>query len=82
MNAEAAGSAALIRILSGNTRKAGTESSSDWGDPMFKVGDYVIFVPDGTKGTVMEAADGRYHVVWEDHFASWEAVELLEKINA
>jgi hypothetical protein len=48
---------------------------------MFKVGDYVIFVPDGTKGTVMEAADGRYHVVWEDHFTSWETVELLEKIN-
>jgi len=46
---------------------------------MLEVGDRVIFVLDGTKGTVIEAEQGFYHIVWEDRFSSWEKEEMLEK---
>lgn len=46
---------------------------------MLKVGDCVIFSPDGTRGIILEIADSVYHIVWEDHFVSWEKGELLEK---
>lgn len=45
---------------------------------MLKIGDCVIFSPDGAKGVIVEIGDCVYHVVWEDHFASWEKGELLE----
>jgi hypothetical protein len=48
---------------------------------MLKVGDCVIFSPDGTKGIIVEISDSAYHIVWEDHFASWEKGELLELIT-
>jgi hypothetical protein len=44
-----------------------------------KVGDFVIFVADGTKGIVMEVQGNLYHIVWEDHFSSWEYGETLKK---
>lgn len=46
---------------------------------MLKIGDLVIYVPDGSRGTVVEIAGGLYHVVWEDHFSSWERGESLRK---
>lgn len=46
---------------------------------MLKIGDFVIYVPDGSRGTVVEVAGGLYHVVWEDHFSSWERGESLRK---
>jgi hypothetical protein len=47
-----------------------------------KVGDYVIFVPDGSKGIIMEIHDNLYHIVWEDHFSSWEYEDTLIKQEA
>jgi hypothetical protein len=47
----------------------------------FEIGDCVIFLPDGTIGTVVEMKEKMYHVVWEDHFVSWEKEELLGKAN-
>lgn len=46
---------------------------------MLKVGDAVIYVPDGSRGTVVEIAGGLYHIVWEDHFSSWERLDSLRK---
>jgi len=48
---------------------------------MFEIGDSVIYKPDGSRGIVLEMKDGRCHVVWEDHFVSWEKAELLVKID-
>lgn len=48
---------------------------------MFKIGDRVIFIRDGARGVIMEVKENLYHIVWEDHFASWEREELLEKIQ-
>ncbi|SDW94621.1 hypothetical protein SAMN05518855_100719 [Paenibacillus sp. CF384] len=48
---------------------------------MFEVGDCVVFLLDGTRGTVMETGEGLYHVAWEDQFVSWEREELLEKVQ-
>ncbi|WP_308636833.1 hypothetical protein [Paenibacillus silvisoli] len=47
---------------------------------MFEVGDFVVFLLDGTRGTIMEIADGLCHIAWEDQFVSWELIELLEKL--
>jgi hypothetical protein len=80
-NAAAAGSAALTKILNGFIQKVATESSSDWGDPMYKIGDSVVYLPDGSKGIVLEIGESIYHVVWEDHFASWEKEELLQPVE-
>jgi hypothetical protein len=44
-----------------------------------KIGDHVIFVPDGSKGIIMEIHENLYHIVWEDHFSSWEYGETLSK---
>lgn len=49
---------------------------------MLKVGDRVVYVPDGSKGTVVEVLGGLYHIVWEDHFSSWERPESLRKQDA
>lgn len=46
---------------------------------MFLVGDLVIFTLDGSVGTVVEVEQDRCHVVWDDHFVSWEKNELLIK---
>jgi hypothetical protein len=46
---------------------------------MFQVGDFVIYSLDGSVGTVVEVEQGRCHVVWDDHFVSWEKNELLIK---
>ncbi len=85
MNAEAAGSAVRIRISSGSILRVGMESSFDSGDRGgrgMKVGDYVVFVSDGTKGIIMEIQGNLYHIVWEDHFSSWEYGETLRKEEA
>ncbi|MCD9020561.1 hypothetical protein [Cohnella silvisoli] len=47
-----------------------------------KIGDHVIFVQDGTKGIIMEIHENLYHIVWEDHFSSWEYGETLRKQEA
>ncbi|XEC95140.1 hypothetical protein AB6A23_00695 [Paenibacillus tarimensis] len=49
---------------------------------MFKIGDFVISLLDGTKGIILEIKDGRYHVIWEDHFSSWEKPETLQRVTA
>jgi hypothetical protein len=46
---------------------------------MLKIGDCVIFSPDGARGIILEIVDSLYHIVWEDHFVSWEKGELLIK---
>ncbi|MFD0617511.1 hypothetical protein ACFQZR_08525 [Paenibacillus sp. GCM10027629] len=46
---------------------------------MFRVGDRVVFVTDGTVGIVMGIEEDRCQVIWEDCFASWEKKELLRK---
>jgi len=51
---------------------------------MFQVGDFVIYTLDGSVGTVIEVDQDRCHVVWDDHFVSWEKHELLirdESVN-
>ncbi len=48
---------------------------------MFEVGDRVVFKLDGTRGVIMEAEQGFYHIIWEDHFSSWEKEETLEKVK-
>lgn len=57
-----------------------TESSSDWGDGMLKIGDSVVFSQDGARGIIMEIKESLYQVIWEDHFVSWEKEESLEKL--
>ncbi|WP_177182591.1 hypothetical protein [Paenibacillus sp. OV219] len=48
---------------------------------MFEVGDYVVFMLDGARGTVVEITlDGLCHIAWEDRFVSWEREELLQKM--
>lgn len=77
-----AGAAALdvrMKILSGNIRRAVTGSSFGSAKPMFCMGDYVIFKPDGARGIVMRIGEGQYQVLWEDYFASWEIGEKLTK---
>ena len=80
-NAGAAGSDVRTRILSGFIRRAGMGSSFDSDDRsdggVMKVGDYVVYVPDGSKGIIIEIHDNLYHIVWEDHFSSWEYGETL-----
>jgi hypothetical protein len=49
---------------------------------MLKVGDQVEFLPDGSKGIIMEIHGNLYHIVWEDHFSSWEYGETLRKQEA
>lgn len=49
---------------------------------MLKVGDGVEFLKDGTKGTIMEIQENLYHIIWEDHFSSWEFGESLRKLEA
>jgi uncharacterized protein RhaS with RHS repeats len=49
---------------------------------MLKVGDQVIYVPDGSRGTILELQENLYHIVWEDHFSSWERAESLLKQEA
>ncbi|WP_186445651.1 hypothetical protein [Paenibacillus cremeus] len=44
---------------------------------MVKVGDCVVFLLDGVRGTVMEVKENLCCVIWEDHFTSWERAELL-----
>ncbi|WP_198957507.1 hypothetical protein [Paenibacillus selenitireducens] len=46
---------------------------------MFRIGDRVVFVVDGTIGIVMGTDEDRCHIVWEDFFASWEKNEMLRK---
>ncbi|TDG00254.1 hypothetical protein [Paenibacillus piri] len=48
---------------------------------MLKIGDYVVFSPDGARGIIMEVRESLYHVVWEDHFSSWEKGELLKQAD-
>lgn len=43
-----------------------------------KVGDQVVYVQDGTKGTIVEVHDNLYHIIWEDHFSSWEHGERIK----
>ncbi|MFC4302118.1 hypothetical protein [Cohnella boryungensis] len=47
-----------------------------------KVGDHVVYVPDGTKGVIVEVQGDLYHIIWEDHFSSWEQGERLRKPEA
>lgn len=49
---------------------------------MLKVGDQVEFLADGSKGIIMEIHGNLYHIVWEDHFSSWEYGETLRKQEA
>ncbi|MFC5470206.1 hypothetical protein ACFPPD_15985 [Cohnella suwonensis] len=42
-----------------------------------KVGDHVVYAHDGTKGTIVEVEGNLCHVIWEDHFSSWEHEERL-----
>jgi len=49
---------------------------------MLKVGDHVVYVPDGSKGIVVEVVENLCHVVWEDHFSSWEKPDALKKQEA
>ncbi|WP_169733257.1 hypothetical protein [Cohnella panacarvi] len=49
---------------------------------MLKIGDSVVYVKDGSKGVVMEVQENLYHVIWEDHFSSWEFGESLRKMEA
>jgi len=44
-----------------------------------KVGDHVIYIQDGTKGVIVEVHGNLYHIIWEDHFSSWENGERLQK---
>jgi hypothetical protein len=48
---------------------------------VLEIGDHVVFIRDGARGIIMEIKENLYHVIWEDHFASWEKGELLEKIE-
>ncbi|WP_158602385.1 hypothetical protein [Cohnella endophytica] len=43
-----------------------------------KVGDQVVYLQDGTKGTIVEIQGNLYHIIWEDHFSSWEFEERLK----
>ncbi|WP_202081143.1 hypothetical protein [Caldalkalibacillus salinus] len=45
---------------------------------MYKIGDHVIYVRDGVRGVVMGVHERKCHVIWEDHFCSWEAFELIQ----
>lgn len=54
------------------------ESCLDWGDPMFKIGDCVIYAPDGARGIVLKINQHACFVMWEDYFVSWERKELLQ----
>ncbi|WP_297991064.1 hypothetical protein [uncultured Anoxybacillus sp.] len=45
---------------------------------MFHIGNCVVYTLDGTRGIVLEVADDRCHVLWEDYFVSWEKKELLK----
>ncbi|MFC5699694.1 hypothetical protein ACFPVX_00250 [Cohnella faecalis] len=47
-----------------------------------RVGDAVEYVPDGSKGTIVEIEGNLYHIVWDDHFSSWERGEYLRKNDA
>ncbi|WP_256758779.1 hypothetical protein [Cohnella sp. WQ 127256] len=47
-----------------------------------KVGDHVVYVQDGSKGIIMEVHGNLYHIVWEDHFSSWEYGERLTLVEA
>jgi hypothetical protein len=47
---------------------------------MLEIGDHVIFIRDGARGIILEIKENLYHIIWEDHFASWEREELLEKM--
>ncbi|WP_186438306.1 hypothetical protein [Cohnella terricola] len=47
-----------------------------------KVGDHVVYVQDGTKGVILEIHGNLYHIIWEDHFSSWELGERLKKMEA
>ncbi|WP_391571651.1 hypothetical protein [Cohnella sp.] len=47
-----------------------------------KVGDHVVYVQDGTHGVIVEIHDNLYHIIWEDHFSSWELGERLRKWEA
>lgn len=44
---------------------------------MFKIGDCVIFAPDGARGIVVEVDAHSCRVLWEDYFVSWEKKDLL-----
>ncbi|WP_164553377.1 hypothetical protein [Brevibacillus marinus] len=43
------------------------------------VGDVVTFARDGARGLVIKICGDRCQVMWEDHFVSWEPMELLER---
>ncbi len=47
-----------------------------------KVGDHVLYVPDGSLGIIVEVQEDLYHIVWEDFFCSWERPESLQKKEA
>lgn len=79
MNVEAVELVAPIRTLNGSIQREDTESSSNWGDLMLTVGDYVIYVKDGARGVVFAVEDGRCQVMWEDTFVSWEPFDKLKK---
>ncbi|WP_169306724.1 hypothetical protein [Cohnella pontilimi] len=49
---------------------------------LLNVGDQVVYVPDGSKGIILEVQENLYHIVWEDHFSSWERGESLLKQEA
>ncbi|WP_167568656.1 hypothetical protein [Brevibacillus migulae] len=46
---------------------------------MLAIGDYVVFVRDGTRGLVIAVEENRYQIMWEDTFISWEQREALQK---
>lgn len=48
---------------------------------LFEVGDRVVFKLDGARGIIVEAEQGIYHIIWEDHFSSWEKEEALERVK-
>jgi hypothetical protein len=47
-----------------------------------KIGDQVVYAQDGTKGIILEIHDNLYHIIWEDHFSSWEYAERLTVLEA
>lgn len=61
---------------------ASSFDSGERGKGMLKIGDNVVYVKDGSKGIVMEVQENLYHIIWEDHFSSWEFGESLRKMEA
>lgn len=83
MNVEAAELVVLMKTSNGNIQKEGMALSSDLvNEEPFKIGDHVVFQHDGALGIVLNVRQHKCHVMWEDHFVSWETFELLKKKSA